>query len=223
VTMDSLKFEFRLAEFDLGLLSIGPDLLKGNAALLREAVETYLADYFKRVGGQASIATRDDVVTVTWTPYSTEDFGRLKGYALSLLKDGAFAQAQPIIEALLRRDPNDSHLLLDYGMLLSDAGRVADAAQILSGATERNPNDAQAWNALGVARGRQNRLEEATAALERAYALAPEDGACPQELRVAGRQAFDDRGAPAAGQGGGVAARRPDRLVQLRALPPAPG
>jgi tetratricopeptide (TPR) repeat protein len=173
--MDPLRFEFRLADFDLGLLPIGADLLKANPSLLRESIEAYLGDYFRPIGGTASIAARGDMVSVDWSPTSASDLGQLKALALRLLRDGAVAQAQPILDALRRHDPADGDLLLEYGMMLSDAGRPEDAAQLLKGITEREPERADAWNALGVAYWRLNRIEEATAALERAHTLAPDD------------------------------------------------
>lgn len=173
--MDALHFDFRLADFDIGLLPIDSSLLKGNADLLRGAVEAYLGDQFKQTGGEATITIVGDTVGVTWTPVSSSDMEGIKGHALSLLRDGALTQAQPIIETLIRRNPSDSDLLLNYAMLLTDHGNPQDAARLLEGLTAKEPNNASAWNALGVALWRLDRIDNARDALGRAFAINPKD------------------------------------------------
>lgn len=174
--MDALRFEFAIADFDLGLLPVDASVLKGNPDLLRESIEGYLGDCFKRVGGEANIVARGDAVSVTWTPFAVSDFDNLKRHALALLKEGAAAQARPIIETLLKRGKPDSDLALNYGMVLSDLGYAADAAELLERLAKTEPGNASAWNALGVAYWKLERLDDAGLALERAYALAPGDG-----------------------------------------------
>lgn len=176
MSMDALRFEFAIADFDLGLLPVDASVLKGNPDILRESIEGYLGDCFKRVGGEANIVARGDAVSVTWTPFAVSDFDNLKRHALALLKEGAAAQARPIIETLLKRGKPDSDLALNYAMALSDLGLAQDAVGLLERLAQAEPGNASAWNALGVAYWKLERLDEAGKALERAYALAPEDG-----------------------------------------------
>ncbi len=176
MSMDALRFEFAIADFDIGLLPVDAAVLKGNPDLLREAIEGYLGDYFKRVGGEASIVASGDAVSVTWTPYAVSDFDNLKRHALALLKEGAAAQARPIIETLLKRGKADSDLAMNYGMALSDLGMAAEAAELLERLVKAEPGNASAWNALGVAYWKLERLDAAGRALDRAYELTPGDG-----------------------------------------------
>lgn len=176
MSMDALRFEFRISDFDLGLLPVDAAVLKGNPDLLRESIEAYFGDYFKRVGGEANIVATRETVSVTWTPFAVSDFDNLKRHALDLLKEGAAAQARPIIETLLRQGQADSDLALNYAMALSDLGMAQDAAGLLERLTQAEPGNASAWNALGVAYWKLQRLDEAGSVLERAYELAPEDG-----------------------------------------------
>lgn len=176
MSMDALRFEFRISDFDLGLLPVDAAVLKGNPDLLRESIEAYFGDYFKRVGGEAKIVATRETVSVTWTPFAVSDFDNLKRHALDLLKDGAAAQARPIIETLLRQGQADSDLALNYAMALSDLGMAEDAVGLLERLTQAEPGNASAWNALGVAYWKLERLDEAGKALARAYELAPEDG-----------------------------------------------
>ena len=176
MSLDTLCFEFRLSDFDIGLLPVDAAVLKGNPDLLREAIEAYLGDYFKRVGGSATLVASKESVSVNWTPFASSDYDRLKQYALGLLKDGAVAQARPIIETLLKQGQADSDLAMNYGMLLGDLGMIQDAVGLLDRLTKVEPDNASAWNALGVALWRMENLDGARRALERAYALAPDDG-----------------------------------------------
>lgn len=174
--MTPLSFEFELKDFDVGILPVAPDLLRGNESLLRKTIREYLTDLFKRLGGKARISSYDNYVRVEWSPVSpTEDWHSVMVLALDLLRDGAFKSAEPILRALERQRPDECELLLNYGMMLSDQGRFDEAIPRLKRVVSLDPNLANAWVALGVALARQNKESEATVVLEKALELEPDN------------------------------------------------
>ena len=50
--MDPLSFDFRLAEFDLSLLPVDAEMLKGNEAMLRSTLEKHLREALRAAAGR---------------------------------------------------------------------------------------------------------------------------------------------------------------------------
>lgn len=181
--METLCFEFTIADFDLELLPIDAALLRAEPEILQKAVVDYLTVRFKPLGGKSNIAVKDDHVAVTWLPSSLADHEKLFEHAISLLHQGAYKQAEPILRALLRHSKDNGQIALNLGMMLSDQQRLDEAIELLRNATEKLPDSADAWNALGVAYQRNRKPDLATVALQRSHDLSPDN---PYTLRNLG-------------------------------------
>jgi len=178
--MEPMSFSFRIEDFDLKLLPIDAGLLKSDAGLLVEAITQYFVDAFAGLGGQAQIFSDEKMVNVNWTPVALSDTKKLLTLALALLRKGAYAQAEPLLLALFKKDAADADVLYNYGMMLSDLGRTAEAVRMLKDCVRLNPGRIDALNALGVAQVRGGNRKEGMATLEKCIALAPHD---PSVLR----------------------------------------
>jgi tetratricopeptide (TPR) repeat protein len=181
VTTEPLNFEFKLAEFDLNLLPIDGALLQADPALLQRAVVDYFTAKFKPMGGTTNIAVRDGNVAVSWLPASLAGREELFAYAMSLLHQGAYKQAEPILRALRKHGEDENGMIaLNLGMVLSDQQQLDEALVLLREAVEKSPTSADAWNSLGIAYQRKRELKPALDALRKSHELAPEN---PYTLR----------------------------------------
>jgi Tfp pilus assembly protein PilF len=181
--MEPFQFTFSLQDFDLKLLPIDEGLLKENPDLFREAITTYLAEEFKKMGGRAEIAVHGDSVSAKWVPDELSGYEAIVNYSVGLLQQGAYKQAEPFLNAILKRFPDDSTVLFNYGMVLSDQGRLDDAIRHLSRAVTINPTSARAWNALGIAFHRKGDEVKAVESLKKSLSLDSND---PYTLRNLG-------------------------------------
>ena len=181
--MDPLDFKIELSAFDLNLLPIDREILESNQELLREAIRTYFTEYFNKIGGEAHISVDRKYAVIKWIPAAASDPERLFEYTLSLLKQGAYKQAEPILEQLSNRFPENADIHFNYGMMLSDQGLLEGAIGHLSEAIRLSPKHANAWNALGIAHHRKGNTQEAITALEESFKLDPQN---PYTLRNLG-------------------------------------
>lgn len=181
--MEPLSFEFSLRDFDLGLLPIDASILRSDPELLKKAVADHFASRFNTLGGRANVAIKGDSVAVTWLPSSLADHHKLFDYVISLLQQGAYKQAEPILRALRRHGDADGQIALNLGMMLSDQKRLDEAVELLIEASKKTPRSANAWNALGVAYQRQRKNELAVEALRKSHSLSPDN---PYTLRNLG-------------------------------------
>jgi tetratricopeptide (TPR) repeat protein len=177
-----ITFTVDIDAFDLSLLPIEPELLQNDNSLLNKAITQYFADYFERVGGQAEITIAKNTLTVTWSPRLTDDIGNAVKEVISLLKQGAYNTAEPILKGMLIQYPDDPTLLFNYGMLLCDDGRFKDAILMLSKLVEIEPDHQDGWNALGVAHSRAGDEEKAILSLKKSFELNPENGYTARNL-----------------------------------------
>ncbi len=177
---EHLKFEFDLNEFDTKLLPLHESLLRNDSELLQKAVVEYLAAKFKSMGGSANIAIKDQKVAVEWIPVSSTDHNRLFEFAVNLLSQGAYGQAEPILRALVAHSDEGGQVSLNLGMMLSDQNRLDEAIVNLRQSLSKNPNSANAWNALGVAYQRRKDNLFAVQALEKSHEIEPNN---PYTLR----------------------------------------
>jgi tetratricopeptide (TPR) repeat protein len=177
-----ITFTIDINSFDLTLLPIDPEILQNDETLLNSAVTQYFTEYFNRFGGQADIAIAGDVLTVTWSPSSMDDYGRAVQETIKLLKQGAYATGESLLKGLLARYPDDAVLLFNYGMVLSDQERFKEALEILGKAVKIDPDNANAWNALGVAQSRAGDVDKAVFSLKKSYELDPGNGYTARNL-----------------------------------------
>jgi tetratricopeptide (TPR) repeat protein len=177
-----ITFTIDINAFDLSLLPIEPELLQNDQALLNSAISQYFAEYFNRIGGQADIVQSENILTVTWSPSSMDDYGNAVQEVIRLLKQGAYSTAEPIIKGMLTRFPDDPALLFNYGMVLSDQGLLKDAIDMLGKAVKSDPDNANAWNALGVAQSRAGDNEKSIFSLKKSYELDSGNGYTARNL-----------------------------------------
>jgi tetratricopeptide (TPR) repeat protein len=177
-----ITFSIDINSFDLSLLPIDPELLQNDQALLNSAISQYFAEYFNRIGGQADVVQSENILTVTWSPSSMDDYGNAVQEAIRLLKKGAYSTAEPLLKGMLARYPDDALLLFNYGMVLSDKGQLKDAIDMLGKAVKSDPDNANAWNALGVAQSRLGDNEKAILSLKKSFELDTGNGYTARNL-----------------------------------------
>ena len=138
-----------------------------------------LGKIFQKIGQNARIAvTQSDVTVTTELPVNDASID----FTIDLLKQGDYHFATPIMEAMLRVDPDNKALLYNLGLTLSDQERFGDAVAILRRLTELEPENAFGWTALGVALGRMGDQTGAVAALRKALEADPNDGYAHRNL-----------------------------------------
>lgn len=173
--MDPLVFEFKPADFDLKLLTADVELIRGNNAKLKSAIQDYLRGMFKRLPGEVRITSHDEYISVRWVPQRYQDIDAMMDLVIGLLNQRAFTQAEPILRTLFFRHPDDYRVLFNLGMMLSDQGRLGEACEMLSRLTRIAPDFANGWNALGVALARQGNHEKAVHAFQKSLKLDPDN------------------------------------------------
>jgi Flp pilus assembly protein TadD len=178
-----IRFSYAISDFDLDLLPVDPEVIKNNPSLLREAIKAYYQSLFKRAGGELTVTTDGDEVSVTWVPASSDEPGKLFDCAVTLLEQGAYQEAERILHPLQEQFPDNPGILYNLGMMLSDQGRLAEAIPLLSLLTQLQPDHANGWIALGVALQRKGDTARARQALEKSVALEPDN---PYALRNLG-------------------------------------
>ncbi len=166
-------FSLRLEDFDLGRLPISAEALRADADLMAQAVSQYYTEIFRGLRGTANVAIADGAVHVSWYPQTGEPRKLLLDHALSLLRRGNYRQADPILQSLLARFPDDPEVLYNYGMMLSDQCQVEPAVRLLQHLVEIAPEHSHGWTALGVALSRAGQGPEALRAFQRALEIDP--------------------------------------------------
>ena len=147
----------------------------------RKAVVEYFRKAYASLGGMVDVDFRDGTVAVTWWP-SNADQDPIAAI-IDLLQAGRYADARPMLETLLRVQPENHDLLYNLGMVYSDEGRLEEARQLLRRATKLVPDHANSHVALAVAALRAGDTDEAEPALGRAVRLEPSN---PFALRTLG-------------------------------------
>ena len=175
VSMEPLDFSMRLADFDLGLLPIDKGLLEADRGLLKDAVSTFFAEYFAKVGGRAEIVSNDESVAVRWFPESLASKDALVLHVAALLNQGVTREVEPILAALLRQFPADYLVNFNYGMLLGNLGRLDESLVLLMRAVELSPARAEAWIAMGVTLDRKGDRDASMRAFAKAAELEPDN------------------------------------------------
>ncbi len=168
-------FTLGLADFDLSRLPIAADALRADRDLLARAISEYYAAIFRKLGGTANVVVSADTIQVSWHPTTSEPRNLLLDQALALLKRGHYREAEPLLQSLHARFPDDQDVLFNYGMMLSDQGRLDAACRLLEHLVELAPGHSHGWTALGVARSRRRDAPAALEAFQTALRLDPEN------------------------------------------------
>jgi tetratricopeptide (TPR) repeat protein len=172
---EPFSFQYPISDFDLTKLPVDAALLRDKPAMLVSAIQTFYQECFRKLGGTANILVKDGVVSVSWYPKEGDAAGQVMAHALHLLRQGDYRTAEPLLRALLARDPNHADALFNLGMMLSDQRRLEEATALLHRYVDRVPDSSQGWTALGVAYLRKDDTEGARSALERALEIDPEN------------------------------------------------
>ena len=104
--MGPIVFDFKLNDFDLSLLPVDAELVKGNESLMKSAVKEYLRGVFRELPGDVSITSHDDYISVKWVTKTYRDIDAMMDMVTGLLNQGAFSQVEPILRTLFFRYPN---------------------------------------------------------------------------------------------------------------------
>jgi tetratricopeptide (TPR) repeat protein len=167
------------ATFDVALL---PAAARAPATpAFRRAVAAYFERMYAPLGGTVDVEFADGRIVVVWR--SAESDRDPMGGIIELLSAGRYAEARPMLEALLRLQPDDADVLYNLGMVYSDEGRLDAARDLLRRAVRAAPDRANAYVALGVAALRAGDPGEAEPTLIAAVDLEPHN---PFALRTLG-------------------------------------
>jgi len=180
--VDPLSFDFRLAEFDLSLLPADPEMLKGNEAMMRSALEEHLREVFERLPGEWRITHHENHISVMWLPEASQDMDSVMDLVIGLLHRRAFGQAETILRTLFSTYPDDRRVLFILGIMLCEQGRLQEAREVLKTLTRTAPDFANGWNALGVVLSREGKRKAASSAFQKSLGLDPENGSTLRNL-----------------------------------------
>jgi len=176
MSVDPLSFDFRLAEFDLGLLPADPEMLNANEAMMRSTLQGHLREVFERLPGEWRITPHENHISVMWLPETSRDMDSLMDLVIGLIQRRAFGQAEAILKTLFSRYPDDRRVLFNLGIMLCEKGRLQEAREVLKRLTRTAPDFADGWNALGVALSREGKRKDASSAFQKSLSLDPENG-----------------------------------------------
>jgi tetratricopeptide (TPR) repeat protein len=182
MSVDPLSFDFRLAEFDLSLLPVDAEMLKGNEAMLRSTLQEHLREVFERLPGEWRITQHENHISVMWLPETPQDMDSVMGLVIGLIHQRAFSQAETILRTLFTRYPDDRRVLFTLGSMLCEQGKLQEAREVLERLTRTAPDFANGWNALGVALSRQGKRKDALIAFQKSLSLDPENGCTLRNL-----------------------------------------
>lgn len=106
---------------------------------------------------------------------AVEDLAAAREEADRASREGRYARAEALFQALLERGGSDVDLLLAYGEHLTRSGSHAEAARVLRRAEVRDPSRVDVLKALGFAELWGDRPMDAVRRYRRATDLAPDD------------------------------------------------
>lgn len=146
---------------------------------LIEPGEAYLGAQIKRA---QLTAKRGDIIgarklLMELTPETEREQTQVIIAEAQLLRDAQRAQeAFSVLDAGLKRFPNNTDLLYDYAMQAEKVNKIDIMEKMLRKIIALAPNNQHAYNALGYSLAERNiRLPEAYALISKAHELAPED------------------------------------------------
>ncbi len=159
-------------DFDLNLLDEDSRDIGTNH--FAEAVAAYFAHQFEPMGGRVIVGVSQEEIKVSWEPEGASVSPT--DYAVTLLKEGRYEEAIPLLRLLHSAQPDDSVVLYNLGIAESDQGGFEAAIDYLTLATQIDPTNWRAYIGLGVAQQRVGDIEAAERSLERAVEVEPGDG-----------------------------------------------
>lgn len=104
--------------------------------------------------------------------------------ATALFQQGRFAEAIPVYEAILRREPRNIGAANLLGIALMQTGRLEEAAAAIRNALRADPNQPDAHYNLAVVLQTLGRPDEAIVHLQNVIALKPDDPQARNNLGV---------------------------------------
>lgn len=104
---------------------------------------------------------------------------------MALLQQGRFAEAIPVYESILRREPKNVGAANLLGVALIQTGRLEDAADAIKRALALDPNQGPAHYNLGTTLHSLGRYDEAISHFEQAIRLDPNDAQAQNNLGAA--------------------------------------
>ncbi len=125
--------------------------------------------YWRRMGGSAA------------AQMNAADMAKLRD-ALAAYDQGRAAEAQPALEELRRRNPNNFDINETLGLIHAEAGDLKQALPLLEEAARLEPRSAIARGNLGAAYLKLNQPQKAMPELEAAARLQPSDQAAETNL-----------------------------------------
>jgi tetratricopeptide (TPR) repeat protein len=182
MSVDPLSFDFRLDEFDLSLLPVDAEFLKGNEAMLRSTLQEHLREQFERVQGEWRITPEDNHISVMGLAETSRDMDSLMDLVIGFVHRRAFSQAETMLRTLFSRYPEDRRVLFNLGIMRCEQGRLQEAREVLKRLTRAAPDFTDGWNALGVALSREGKRKEASRAFEKSLSLDPENSTTLRNL-----------------------------------------
>jgi tetratricopeptide (TPR) repeat protein len=182
MSMDPLRFDFRLDEFDLSLLPVDAEFLKGDEAMLRSTLQEHLREEFERVSGEWRITPHENHISVIGLAETSRDMDSLMQLVIGLIRRRAFSQAETILRTLFSRYPEDHRVLFNLGVMRCEQGRLQEAREVLKRLTRTAPDFADGWNALGVALSREGKRKDASKAFQKGLSLDPENSTTLRNL-----------------------------------------
>ena len=124
MTQEPQHFVISEQDFDLTLL---PKAGRApGTAEFRKHVTKYFRKQYADQPGEVSVEFGDGTISVTWMPAALE--ADPQQAIIDLLNAGDYAQAAPMLEALLQANPSDHMALYNLGMVYSDQGGLAVGA-----------------------------------------------------------------------------------------------
>lgn len=172
---EPFSFQYPIADFDLTKLPVDPALLRENPMMLVSAVQTFYQESFRKLGGVANIAVKDGIVSVSWLPKAGDAAEQVLEHSLTLLRQGDYKTAEPLLRALIARDANHAGALFNLVMMLSDQRKLGEATSLLQRFVELLPDSSHGWTALGVAQSRNGDGQSAMVSLESALEIDPQN------------------------------------------------
>ena len=172
---DRIIFRFHLSELDPSLLPVEPSLLQAGTSPAAESIRNYFEKSLGFDLAEIHVDFQGDHVNVEWKPRTPNSEKALIGWAVDILKAGAYKMGQVVFSVLAEAFPENIVVLCNYGMLLSDLGHLDKAIPILVKTTNLEPDHANAWNALGVAYQRKEQDEDSLFALQKSHSIDPEN------------------------------------------------
>jgi tetratricopeptide (TPR) repeat protein len=143
------------------------DRSPGDPQLLRTAFLVYLAAQ----DWQQAVATGPELIRADTAAADSSYFTRMAAAYTSMNQAADSAQAITVLQAGVKKYPNNGDLLLSLASALRKANRAPEALDVLKRAVAANPNNPQALLLLADSYAQSNQQDSVAAILQRAAGL----------------------------------------------------